>query len=196
MPDFFSPLPEFAEICGEKWELDTDFRVWLKIEKILANSDGKGGAALAECMAAAYRRLPPEPRRAADALLWFLSCGRTGEYTAASEDKDADTAARHIRALDAEYDSEYIWSAFYAQYRIDLTRERLHWWKFCALLDGLDKNCRLSQIMAYRCVDLSKISDRETRMMYAKMRKRYALPDTRSEDERAAEVAESFADLM
>ena len=82
-------------------------------------------------------------------------------------------------------DADYIYSAFMSQYNIDLQDiEYLHWWKFRALFDSLNENNRLSKIIQYRSMDLSKIKDKEQKKFYKNMKKLYKI-DTISEEEKA-----------
>ena len=45
-----------------------------------------------------------------------------------------------------------IWSAYYDK-GIDLTTDRLHWWKFKAIFVSLPSNCEFRKVMSYRCYD-------------------------------------------
>lgn len=49
-----------------------------------------------------------------------------------------------------EYDDEYIYGAFYEQYGIDLAYDKLHWWKFKALLKSLKDDTEFVKIKGYR----------------------------------------------
>ena len=51
-----------------------------------------------------------------------------------------------------EYDDEYIYGAFYEQYKIDLEYDKVHWWKFKALLKSLKEDTEFVKIKgrAYR----------------------------------------------
>ena len=70
-----------------------------------------------------------------------------------------------------------------SQYNIDLQDiEQLHWWKFKALLEGLKEDNKLSKIIEYRSVDLSKIKDKEQRKFYKDMQKQYSLKKENEED--------------
>ena len=70
-----------------------------------------------------------------------------------------------------------------SQYRIDLQDvEHLHWWKFKALLEGLKDDNKLSKILEYRSVDLSKIQDKEQRKFYKEMQDKYSLDKVNDED--------------
>ena len=66
-----------------------------------------------------------------------------------------------------------MYSAFRARYGIDLTRERLHWFAFLAMLGDLG-GCSLSDIIGIRGMDLSKLGD-EQRRQYAIMQERYRI---------------------
>lgn len=48
-----------------------------------------------------------------------------------------DRHAKGEKVLDYDIDADYIYAAFWEQYRIDLLVEEMHWYKFCALLHGL-----------------------------------------------------------
>ena len=47
--------------------------------------------------------------------------------------------------------------------------------------------------MSYRAIDLSKIKDKDMKKHYKKMKKLYALPDLRSEEEKENDFAEAFS---
>ena len=68
----------------------------------------------------------------------------------------------------------------------------MHWWKFKALFDGLNENTEIVKIMGYRSVNLSQIKDSEKRNYYKKMKRLYAIPDMRSQEEKEAEFARGF----
>ena len=70
--------------------------------------------------------------------------------------------------------------------------EELHWWKFKALFQGLKEDNKIVQIMGYRGMDLSKIKDKEERKHYKRLKKLYALPDMRTEEQKEADFAGAF----
>lgn len=47
-------------------------------------------------------------------------------------------------------DADRIIAAFWQAYGIDLTKERLHWWVFVALLDNLPDDTRMMQVAHIR----------------------------------------------
>lgn len=78
-----------------------------------------------------------------------------------------------------EYDSSAIYASFMQAYGIDLekVRKTLHWQKFNALLSGLPSNTKFAEIMKYRNMDTSKITDPQEKAYYERMKATYALPD-------------------
>lgn len=62
-----------------------------------------------------------------------------------------------------EYDADYIFSSFYECYKIDLTIKKMHWWKFKALLKGLNEECLFSKILGYRSIKISSKMSKEER---------------------------------
>ena len=68
----------------------------------------------------------------------------------------------------------------------------MHWWKFRALFKGLDDNVQFSKIMSYRAIDLSQIKDKDEKLKYKKLKKIYALPDMRTQEQKETEFAAAF----
>lgn len=68
----------------------------------------------------------------------------------------------------------------------------LHWWEFRALFQGLKDDNKIVKIMGYRGIDLSKIKDKEEKARYKKLKKIYALPDMRTEQQKEADFGAAF----
>lgn len=169
-------------IDGVDYELNTDWSVWLEIDSLLSGR-AADGMRLAKALTLAYPVLPHSLLGAVRGMLMFFS---GGEECAAEV---SSPPAPHTRVCDLGQDFEYIWGAFLSEYGIDLTETGMHWWRFRTLLSCLGKDCRYSQIVMYRSVDLTKIKDAEQRRFYAEMKKRYRLRDMRSAEEREADCA-------
>ncbi len=166
-------LPAFVELGGEKFGVHTDFRCWIEFFRSAEKRDIAG-------MLKVYRRLPPSLGAAVRLAVDFGN-GAALPYGGGGK-----------RVLDYETDAGLIYAAFMSEYGIDLCEERLHWYKFCALLAGLGEERRLSQVMAVRAIEAGKISDKERRREVRELQKRYALPDTRTAEERDSEIISCF----
>lgn len=78
-------LPDFVTVGGRRYKINTDFRIWTRIEKLLTGGgDGADSEKrLAAALVLAYPRLPESAEDAVRGMLWFYSAGRAaGEPTA------------------------------------------------------------------------------------------------------------------
>lgn len=85
-------LPDFVTVGGRRYKINTDFRIWARIEKLLAGGDGGADSEkrLAAALTLAYPRLPESAEDAVRGILWFYSAGRaacepTAPYCGAEE---------------------------------------------------------------------------------------------------------------
>ena len=119
---------------------------------------------------------------------WLIEFYRAGEQ--AAEPAAAKHASGHDTgpAFDYRCDAPYIVAAFQRLYGIDLTTERIHWFRFRALLRGvIGEDCMFSRIINWRTADLTDKSPEERRF-YEEKRELFALP---SELRGGAAVAET-----
>lgn len=189
MAKLFYRLPHSISIDGKDYEINTDFRVWIEIEKLLCSSESASGDKLAKCLALAYHELPPSPFAALEGLLNFYSLGRQSESGGGSH-------ALSAPLYDLEADAEYIYGSFMSQYGIDLSEVELHWWKFRALLACLSDDCKFAKVVSYRSTDTHDIKDVRQKRFYEKMKRLYALPDNRTAEEKEMALTESMGCLF
>ena len=107
-------------------------------------------------------------------------------------------SASHTEGLPFDYhcDAPYIVAAFQQAYGIDLTREKVHWWRFKALLRGLPEDCLFHRILQWRTADLSRMTP-EDRSVYEEKREIFALPpEVKGGAARAVSVAEHDAAFL
>jgi hypothetical protein len=97
----------------------------------------------------------------------------------------------NIIVIDYELDAGLIYSAFLGQYGIDLMEvEELHWYKFLALLKGLNESTKLREVMGYRCYEKS---DDKNKDVYAELRRAWEIE--RISEEEQAEL-DKFSDYF
>lgn len=159
--------PSSITVEGRKYPVDTDFRVWMEFQGILAGQTGTEEKA-AQVYALMERLGLPASEASLEAMAGFFE-GGTAERAGAGENRTP--------AFDFERDSAHIYSAFLGAYGIDLTTVRLHWWKFKALFQALPDDCEICKIMRYRTVDLKNVP-KSQKQFYRQMKARYALPGT------------------
>ena len=113
-----------------------------------------------------------------------------------TSDVDKDTEID----MDFSEDMDYIEASFMSDYRIDLTTEKMHFWKFYNLLEGLSNSelgncCVLNRVRNLRTFDLSQIKDNKERERLAKAKEMVALKSTKKEVKLTKEQEESMRKL-
>lgn len=155
----------------------TDFRIGMQISEALNDVNLAEPEKLITAMRLLYGNgIPADSSVAESGLRWFMSGGR--------DDSDEDqTGSGKPPTFDFEQDNRLVYSAFRARFGIDLTRERIHWFAFLAMLGDIG-GCSLSDIIGIRSADLSKMSD-EQRRQYAELQSRYRIMPQLSDADRA-----------
>lgn len=181
-------LPCFTQ-TGLK--IRTDFRESIKFELLMQDRKINEKDKIMQALRLYYYDLDKikDIRQAIDDILWFYRCGKEIKQYYNSEDRKN----KKKQIYSYEFDDEYIYSAFMEQYKIDLNNIKyLHWWKFKALFNSLNKNTHFVEIMGYRAIDLSKIKDKKEKARYKKLKRLYNLSDMRTEEEKEADFAEEL----
>ncbi len=183
------PLPDTVEVGALKLPIDTDFRTWIKLEALLLEEELSQGDKMILALELIYPN-PVPPFFIAEALekvFWFYTCGKEAKESEGAEDTEEGEAA-----FSYEADAPYLYAAFLEQYGIDLIDTPLHWWKFQALMKGLNPNSLFVKIMGYRKIKLTADMPAEKREFYSKMKKLYALPATKEESKRQNLIEEAL----
>lgn len=173
-------LPDCIEIGGEIFHINTDFRVWVKIE-LLFSDDVPEGYRLPLALGLAFDVIPENKEEAAEALLAFYSGGKNTEKKPSGKKKKS---RKNRRIYSFEYDSEYIYAAFLQAYGIDLADVKMHWFKFKALFAALPDECLMSKIMGWRALEITKDMPEASRKRYAELKETYRLPLSQTEEEK------------
>ena len=121
-----------------------------------------------------------------------------GFYAGAQKQPQAEKENSHRKSpvYDFEYDAEYIFAAFMAQYKIDLSETDMHWHKFRALFLGLGEDNKICKIMEYRAMDLTQIKNKEQKAFYRRMKRLYRLPDMRTEEEKEVDMISALSEVF
>lgn len=186
-------LPDFVTINQVQYRIHTSHRNWIQFD-LTMDAQLPVEDKLIRVLHLCYMdKLPPNAESAIKAAVDFYMCRALQLPDIPDEAKEEETRKR---IYSFEHDAKYIYSAFLAQYRIDLTTADLHWWQFNALFQSLSDDCKFSKIMEYRAIDLSKIKDKEQKAFYRKMKAYYRIPDMRTDDERDADMLRSMGQLF
>ena len=117
-----------------------------------------------------------DPQKIIDAYGYMIEFYKAGEKAAESAAAESSTAPSSGLAFDYQCDAGYIVAAFQQAYGIDLTADKVHWWRFKALLHALPPETPLGKIVEIRGKDTSGM-DRADRDYYETLKERFALPD-------------------
>lgn len=194
-------LPEYITVGGEKYFADTDFRTMIIFEKIIRDQSIDNARRVRDVIDLILTdKQPVEIDLAIDEILYLYSCGdnskgsiRPNKNISKRRPMNGDVELKPKLIYDYEHDAPYIYAAFLSQYCIDLNEiPFLHWWKFQALFRSLDDNCKISQIMGYRAVDIGKVTDKKEKDRIARLKRIYALEDEYTFEDKVAMAGMAF----
>ena len=125
--------PQYAEIDGKQYKINTDFRVAIECNRI-AEDNTIGD--LERSLAIIYTlfgedgiNTPEHYEKLLEMAKKYLLC-----------DKEYDYEANEKPDMDFIEDYSYITTSFMSDYHIDLDECEMHWWKFMDLMNGLSNS--------------------------------------------------------
>lgn len=168
---------------------NTDFRISILFEMLMQDRNIRAKDKVTQALKLYYPNIAQikDFEKAIEDMLWFYRCGKE----LANSNRNNKSNNKQIYSY--EFDDGYIYSAFLQQYNIDLQDIKyLHWWKFKAMFESLNKDTKIVEIMGYRAIDLRKIKDKAERDRYKKLREAYKLPDMRTQEQKEADFGKAF----
>ena len=169
-----SKYPEYVEIEGKRYKINTDFKVAIECNRI---AEDKNIGDYERALAIIYKLFGDEGidnthhyEKLLKLGLKYLLCGK--------EDKvSSDTK----KDMDFIQDYDYIWASMYSDYNgLDIDKEHIHWWKFMNLMNGLSNSelgncCVLNRIRNLRNFNANEIKDAKERDKIRKAQQEVAL---------------------
>lgn len=131
-------FPTAVKVDGEVYEINTDFRVGLKIVQAFEDPKLTNFEKQAVMCGLLFKNVPSNYAGAANAAKKFLDCGEEAE------------APSGPRVYSFTKDAQYIYSAFLQTYGIDLQTAEMHWWKFCYMFGDLAEDTTFAQMRSLR----------------------------------------------
>ena len=176
--------PEYAEVAGKRYKINTDYRVALRCFEVIEDDTICDEE---RALAVIYLLFGEIPTSDLEEFLRiagnYLRCGEK-EETQASSEKDMDFIA----------DEKYIVASFMSDYQIDLSRVNMHFWQYIQLIQGFTERCVMSRVREIRNYDLEELKDPKTRAKMVKAKEAVALPEKFSKAEK--EAIEEFEKLF
>lgn len=128
----FESLPDSVTVNGKRVRVDLDFRNVLKMMEILSRDD-----------------LMPEAREFL-ALKCICKRPRKGMMHPVRNLLFPGASVDHKKITDFAQDADLIRAAFMQEYRINLFRDKLHWFEFSCLLGCLPEGSKYMEILSIR----------------------------------------------
>lgn len=165
--------PEYVEVNGKKYKLNTDFRVAIDCEEIARNTTIDDEERVFAIIYKLYGEKGLKDLDNHNKLLElakiYLGCGK--EYQETNEKPD----------MDFKQDYGLIWASFISDYNgMDIDKENLHWWRFNEMVNGLSCSelgncCLLNKVRNIRNKKLSEIKDSKERQQVRKLQEMWTL---------------------
>ena len=171
-------LPTAVEINGVEYEINTDYRVGLRIMTTFEDPNLTGYEKQLVMLRLLYPVIPSDARRAAELAVKFLNCGQ--------EPKLNDDEADPTRYYSWSQDARYIMAAIEQTYHIDLSTANLHWWRFSYMFLDLHEDCFFSRLIYLRKQKAKGKLTKEEKEWYYSMREIVDLPEVYTSEEQAA----------
>lgn len=176
------PCPCSVLVDGAETPINTDFRVSIRFE-LLMQSDLPDAEKLLQALELYYPS-PVFTQQAVEKMMWFFAAGKDAQQS----------QGKHTPPVYSfDHDAAHIYAAFLSQYGIDLQSvDYLHWWQFRALFESLKPDNRIVEIMGYRAMELTPDMSKAQRDFYRRMKKQFALPQPKKEQERLTAIEEAL----
>ena len=169
----YQEFPEYLEIHGKKYSIETDFREWIRFSELVEDEDLSWQIKLQFMLQWFLEEIPEDLETAVYALGDFLTAKALYEDNPERENEERKELQP---AFSFQEDAGCIYSAFVECYGIDLqTIPYMHWWKFKTLFDWLPEDTEIKQRIRYRTVDINSIKDKEEKNRVRKIQKAIAL---------------------
>lgn len=177
--------PEYVEVEGKKYKINTDFRVAIECNRI-AEDDTIGN--LERALGIIYTlfgdegiNTPDHYEKLLELAQKYLVCGN-----------ELDNNVNDKPDMDFIEDYGLIWASFMSDYNgLDLDKTKMHWWKFMDLMNGLSNSemgncCVLNRIRNLRTFDVSEIKDKKERDKILKAKKQVELKKYKNRNKKKA----------
>lgn len=189
-----APLPLTVDVGGISLPINTSWRTWVDIWRIVDNpaKEGwkKGAATLRLAFDdEAYAHAISNPDAAFAAAMDFLMRRQPGQVEKPLTKQQKRLSS--IRTMDWDWDAPLIVADYRREYGIDLTDHDMdmHWWRFMALFDGLSDTASIIDCIRVRAADLDAKGMSKDEKRYLRERKEALMLPARDKKEVAQNLA-------
>lgn len=187
--------PEYVEVKGKQYKINTDFRVAIRCNQIAEDEtigDFERVLAIIETL---YGDKAIDDGKY-DMEIYAKLLKLAQKYLACGKQLD-----KNNEKTDMDYveDYGYIWTSFMSDYNgMDIDKINMHWWKFNDMMNGLSNSeigncCVLNRIRNLRNYDLKQVKDLKERQKIRKAQQQVALKKYKTEKPKATEKQKESA---
>lgn len=184
-------LPQSIKIDSQEYTVKTDFRAWIEFEiefQKTSNLERKLDLIFNMFKIRPVVKNADEFNCLIEEIIKFYNCGEKINNEKGNENNSSGPLIYSFKN-----DHFHIYTDFLRFYSIDLNEvEYLHWWKFRQMFIELPEDSKIKTIMMYRSIKITSKMSPEHRQFYAKMKRIYALEDSRT----AKDKTRSFGSLL
>ena len=169
--------PEYAEVNGKRYKINTDFRVAIKCNEIAEDKTiGDFERALGIIAVLFGNEAIDDGKTNGEIYEKLLKIAKT--YLSCGKELNTNN---EIPDMDYIEDYGYIWASFMSDYNgMNIDKENIHWWKFNELMNGLSNSemgncCVLNRVRNLRNFDLKDIKDSKERRKIKEAKEQVAL---------------------
>jgi hypothetical protein len=143
-------LPKKVEIEGEECEINTDYRNVLLYFRALKDEELEESDKLEIAIKLFFKTAPKNIEEAINYINEeYIVCSES-QVSMRRRNKIKRSAEKEKLVFDFEQDGILIYVSFMQEYGIDLRKEKMHWYVFKALFDGLGEETALRRVIEFR----------------------------------------------
>ena len=165
--------PEYVEVNGKRYKINTDFRIAIRCNKI-AEDETIGD--FERALGVIYLLFGEDGINNQEDYEKLLEMAK--KYLLCGKEKIDD---RNVTPdMDFEEDYAYIKTSFRSDYGMNIDEEEIHWWEFMDLMNGLSNSelgncCILNRIRNLRNYDTKDIKDAKEKQKIEEAKRNVAL---------------------
>lgn len=185
--------PEYVEIDDKQYKINTDFRIAIRCNEV-AEDETIGD--FERSLAIIYLLFGEEGINSQEHYEKLLELAQ--KYLLCGQEKDE---LNEKPDMDFIEDYPYIKTSFRSDFGIKLDEEKIHWWEFMELMNGLSNSelgncCILNRIRNLRNYDTKDIKDKKTKDKINKAKKRFELKRNKKPIHHTKEQKERVNELL
>ena len=185
--------PEYVEIDGKQYKINTDFRVAIECGRV-AEDDTIGD--FERGLAIIYLLFGEEGINSQEHYEKLLELAQ--KYLLCGKEKDNSNEKPDMDFIE---DYSYIKTSFRSDYGMKLDDEKIHWWEFMELMNGLSNSeigncCILNRIRNLRNYDTKDIKDTKLKKEITEAKKKFELKKNQKPIKHTKEQKEKVNELL